>query len=250
MLDRPAVLAASHHVTWSPAKAAQKQAAPVRHVHAHVHAACRPPPLPTALCLNHHASGIQNQTVALQRPAPACCVLLQLEESAGDLERVRDVYERAVAQLPPGHEKRFWRRYIYMWVKYALFEELEAGDTARARDVYRAVLDLVPHQLFTFAKLWVLAAKFEVRQKNVAGARRLLGQALGRCPKDRLFRDYIELEMTMGNIDRCRVLYEKYLEFNPANVAAWLKWADLEHSLSEADRCRWGRGACGCGCGA
>lgn len=55
---------------------------------------------------------------------------------------------------------------------------------------------------FLFLQLWVLAAKFEVRQKNVAGARRLLGQALGRCPKDRLFRDYIDLEMTMGNIDR------------------------------------------------
>lgn len=77
----------------------------------------------------------------------------QLEESAGDLDRVRDVYERAVAQLPPGNEKRFWRRYIYLWVKYALFEELEAGDMERTRDVYRAVLELVPHQLFTFAKV-------------------------------------------------------------------------------------------------
>lgn len=35
------------------------------------------------------------------------------------------------------------------------------------------------------------------------------------------------------------MLYEKYLEHNPANVAAWLKWAELERSLGEADRCRW-----------
>ncbi len=63
------------------------------------------------------------------------------------------VYERAVAQLPPSSaEKRFWRRYIYLWIKYALYEELEAGDVGRARDVYRAALELIPHRAFTFAK--------------------------------------------------------------------------------------------------
>lgn len=38
----------------------------------------------------------------------------RLEESAGDADRVRDVYERAIAQLPPTQEKRHWRRYIYL----------------------------------------------------------------------------------------------------------------------------------------
>jgi len=38
---------------------------------------------------------------------------------------VREVYERAVAQVPPGNEKRFWRRYIFLWLDYALFEEIE-----------------------------------------------------------------------------------------------------------------------------
>ena len=39
--------------------------------------------------------------------------------------RVREVYERAVAQVPPGGEKRHWRRYIFLWLDYALFEEIE-----------------------------------------------------------------------------------------------------------------------------
>jgi len=38
---------------------------------------------------------------------------------------VREVYERAVSQVPPGNEKRFWRRYIFLWLDYALFEEIE-----------------------------------------------------------------------------------------------------------------------------
>lgn len=35
------------------------------------------------------------------------------------------MYERAVAQVPPGGEKRFWRRYIFLWLFYAAFEEVE-----------------------------------------------------------------------------------------------------------------------------
>lgn len=71
-------------------------------------------------------------------------------------------------------EKRYWRRYIYLWVNYALFEELETGDMERTREVYRACLRLLPHKTFTFAKLWLWAAYFEVRQKDLPAARKLL----------------------------------------------------------------------------
>jgi crooked neck len=39
--------------------------------------------------------------------------------------KVREVYERALAQVPPSTEKRHWRRYIYLFINYALFEEIE-----------------------------------------------------------------------------------------------------------------------------
>lgn len=44
------------------------------------------------------------------------------------------------------------------------------------REVYRACLDVVPHKSFTFAKVWLLLAKFEVRHKNLDAARKVLGQ--------------------------------------------------------------------------
>jgi len=47
------------------------------------------------------------------------------EEMDAVAGRVREVYERAVAQVPPGAEKRHWRRYIFLWLDYALFEEIE-----------------------------------------------------------------------------------------------------------------------------
>ena len=47
------------------------------------------------------------------------------EEEEKAIGRVREIYERAVGQVPPGGEKRHWRRYIFLWLNYALFEETE-----------------------------------------------------------------------------------------------------------------------------
>jgi crooked neck len=58
-------------------------------------------------------------------------------------------HERAVANVPPTKEKSFWRCYIYLWINYALFEELEAEDVERTQQVYK----LLPHKHFTFSKI-------------------------------------------------------------------------------------------------
>eukprot|EP00439_Symbiodinium_sp_Y106_P033351 s3406_g3.t22 len=47
---------------------------------------------------------------------------VRLEESTGDVARIRETYERAVKCKPPVMQKRYWRRYIYLWIYYALFE--------------------------------------------------------------------------------------------------------------------------------
>jgi len=70
--------------------------------------------------------------------------------------------------------KRHWRRYIYLWINYALYEELETEDMERTRQVYEACLQLIPHKKFTFAKVWLMYAHFEVRQKNLTQARKIL----------------------------------------------------------------------------
>lgn len=163
---------------------------------------------------------------------------LRLMESEADPDAVREVYERAIANIPPAEEKRLWRRYIYLWINYALYEELLAKDMDRTRQVYRACLDLIPHKKFTFGKVWLLYAQFEIRQKDLKAARQALGTAIGKCPKDRLFREYIGLELQLREFDRCRKLYEKFLEFNPANCTTWVKYAELETILGDTDRAR------------
>ncbi|KAG5568330.1 hypothetical protein H5410_064655 [Solanum commersonii] len=163
---------------------------------------------------------------------------IRLEESVGNKERIREVYDRAIANVPPAEEKWYWQRYIYLWINYALYEEIDAQDTERTRHVYRECLKLIPHHKFSFAKIWLLAALFEIRQLRLKEARLLLGEAIGRVPKDKIFKKYIEIELHFGNIDRCRKLYEKYLEWSPENCHAWSKFAGLERSLYETERAR------------
>jgi hypothetical protein len=40
--------------------------------------------------------------------------------------------------------------------------------------VYKYCLELLPHKHFTFAKIWLLYAKFEIRNKNLTVARKSL----------------------------------------------------------------------------
>lgn len=161
-----------------------------------------------------------------------------LEESSRDADRVRDVYERAVAQVPPTQEKRHWRRYIYLWIFYAIWEEVEGQNIERTRQIYNTCLGLIPHKRFTFAKIWLAAAQFEIRQGELTAARKLLGRGIGMCPKDKLFNGYIDLERKLFEFVRCRTLYEKHIEYNPANCQTWIKFAELERGLDDLERTR------------
>lgn len=48
-----------------------------------------------------------------------------------------------------------------------------------------------------------MAAQFEIRQHRLDAARQILGMAIGSCPKDKLFKAYIDIEYSLGNMDRC-----------------------------------------------
>jgi len=111
-------------------------------------------------------------------------------------------------------------------------------DIERTRQIYQECLKLIPHKKFTFAKVWLLAAQFEVRQGQLSAARKTLGTAIGMCPKDKLFRGYIDLEMKLFEFGRCRQLYNKYIEWNPSNWKAWDEFAKLERGLDDIDRAR------------
>jgi crooked neck len=49
---------------------------------------------------------------------------------------------------------------------------------------------------------------------------------------------YIAFERALGEVDRCRALYSKYLELYPETCDAWKRFAELEAGVGEADRAR------------
>jgi len=162
----------------------------------------------------------------------------RLESTHGDVDEVRDVFERAVANVPPVQEKPYWLRYIYLWINYAIWEELEAEDADRASEVLAACISIIPHRVFSFSKVWVLAAKNHIRRRDLKSARIVMGKAIGLCGKESIFTEYIAFERALGEVDRCRAIYSKYLETYPENCVAWKNFADLESSVGEVDRAR------------
>ena len=119
--------------------------------------------------------------------------LIALELTTNNILDIRATFEKAVKNVPPTPEKRFWRRYIYIWYNYALFEETEGNDPSKAEEVYQKAMDLVPHRQFTFAKLWILTAQFHLRCLNIDKARKVFGTAIGRFNNDKIFKAYIDL---------------------------------------------------------
>lgn len=76
--------------------------------------------------------------------------------------------------LSPLYLFRYWRRYIYLWINYFLYEELEMNDVEKTREIYKTCLQIIPHKTFTFAKIWIMFAHFEIRQLELQSARKIM----------------------------------------------------------------------------
>ena len=174
--------------------------------------------------------------------------ILQQEDNN---EATRETFERAVKIiLTDSFKSTVWRRYIYIWIKYAFWEEFTVGSINNARNIWNRVLKVIPHKNFTFAKIWISFAQFEIRndpENGLANARKILGRSIGQSsnikPKRKLFKLYIGLEQKLGEWDRVRKLYEKWLEIsligenNISTINTLLTYIDFEKNIQEHQRC-------------
>src|SRR3989338_5717850 len=109
----------------------------------------------------------------------------------------------------------------------------------RAREVLRTALSVVPHAKFSFAKLWLLLAKLELRRRDLPAARSVLGRAIALCGKRSVFDYYIGLELRLGNVDSCRKLHQRSIELHATSSRAWSDFAAFEYEqLDEVERAR------------
>lgn len=168
--------------------------------------------------------------------------LLALEQTSSPVEKVRETYERALRQKPMVETKAGWRKYVYLWISYAVWTELNCGDVKGAADIYRRCIKGISgeHKRFSFGKLWVLYAQTLVRNGDIGGARRVFGSGIGVLGrKESIYRAYVEMEKGLGEIGRVRKVYEKWLENMPKGGKVFLEYARLEMELGEMERA-WG----------
>ena len=173
---------------------------------------------------------------------------ITMEDKSLSFEEIRTLFDRAVEAVPPHETKTLlWKRWIFLWIRYAFWEEFTNDDIARAKGVWNKCLKVIPHNKFTFNKAWIMAAQFELRnggENRLSNTRKILGKAIGTMnyPKNNLFRFYIDLENKLGEWDRIRKIYEKWLEVSiiksdTSALAVLLDYIEFEKGLEETSRC-------------
>ena len=71
---------------------------------------------------------------------------------------------------------------------------------------------------------------------NIIDTRKIYGMNMAICPKEKVIDSYVDLEVSLGNIDRVRKIYQSYIEKLPENSNSWVKYAEFEKSLEEKER--------------
>ncbi|KAJ9104822.1 hypothetical protein QFC19_003780 [Naganishia cerealis] len=174
--------------------------------------------------------------------------ILKEENKTGD---IKETYEKFMNTSPTTDDGKtvYWRRFVLLGIRYALWTEFDVEDVEEARSVWNRLLQAIPHKQFTFSKVWIGVAEFELRNSPEDGllrARKVLGRSIGLTSsraKPKLFRFYIELERKLGEWDRARKLFEKWIETESSNGVQniWLvvkQYVAFEEANREHERCR------------
>lgn len=148
------------------------------------------------------------------------------------------------ANVPQDKSKTIvWKRYIYLWIKYAFYQEFVSRDIYRAREVWNECLKIIPPEI-VFGKIWILLAQFEIRNNDdgLDKARKILGRAIGSMkePKDKIFKFYVGLEKKVGELDRVRKVYQKWFELSLINnykaLKVLIQFIEFEKEIQEFER--------------
>jgi crooked neck len=113
-------------------------------------------------------------------------------------------------------------------LNWAIFEEILATNITQSRKIYYDLIKIIPHRNFTFSRVWILAAFFEVRHGDIETARKIFGMSIGTSPRSSVFSAYIEMEYLLGDYERVRKIYSKYILTLPHDIRSWISFAQFE----------------------
>ena len=137
-------------------------------------------------------------------------IQLEMNEAKNE-DHVRELYERIIGKIPSSMTKEAWSKYVEFWVLYARFEE-KLNNYDRSDRIYEILMKLIPHKQFTYKKIWRAYADYAQRRGNIGLVRRIYGNAIGNCPKDDIFNDYIEFEKKNNEMERVQKIQMKWDE--------------------------------------
>ncbi|KAK0180678.1 hypothetical protein PV327_003036 [Microctonus hyperodae] len=144
---------------------------------------------------------------------------LSLIEAECNHEKTRRTYEKAIQRKPTSNDAKPWREYIYLWINYATFEELDAKDIKRSRELYKTCLNLIPDDMIMFNQVWLYYAEFEIRQKKFSIAREALDRSTGIFSCKKLSEKYQRIKLDFEKYDKCLIEDESLpYEVNIDNV--------------------------------
>ena len=128
---------------------------------------------------------------------------------------------------------RMNRNNVAVWLRYAKWEDGQK-ELDRARSIYERALDVDYKNVQT----WIRYAESEMRAKFVNRARNVWDRACSLLPRVETFWfKYTYLEEILGNADGARLLFERWMQWEPAEQA-WLTYVKFEERMGRVDRAR------------
>ncbi|KAM0828554.1 hypothetical protein ACQ4PT_067469 [Festuca glaucescens] len=155
---------------------------------------------------------------------------IRLEESVGNKDKIRDVYERAIAN---DMERTHSCNAIGMSPKGKIFKkyieiELYLGNFDRCRTLYEKYIEWSPANCYAWRKY----AELEKNLSETDRARSIYELAIAQPALDTpevLWKEYLQFEIDEAEFDRARELYERLLD-RTKHLKVWISFAEFEAS--------------------
>ncbi|KAB7497253.1 Crooked neck-like protein 1 [Armadillidium nasatum] len=169
----------------------------------------------------------------------------KFEENQKEHDRTKTIYRYALDHMPKEKCLVLYNEYTKHEKKYGDKSSIDDVITSKRKFQYEEALKENSHDYdtwFDYIRMMEADGNVEltrgVYERAIACVPPIKGQAIGMCPKNKLFRGYIDLEIKLREFDRCRKLYEKWIEFDTENCKTWIQFSTLESMLNDIDRAR------------
>ncbi|KAF2888991.1 hypothetical protein ILUMI_17182 [Ignelater luminosus] len=109
---------------------------------------------------------------------------------------------RALRQFPPHNvDERSATKYMYLWIRYALYEEFVDQDVKEIRNVYKTIKELAASLPVDSVKFYLFHARFEIRKGNLEAAQKIADDVIDGIPSEQLVEKMKEIKASLETFE-------------------------------------------------